>query len=404
MAMNRLWAAVPLATLAALLALAPMVAPASAAEDKLTPDGAAAGDFLGSAVAISGNTAAIGSIFGGSNSVHVFIRQGGRWAQQQKVVPSDAQAGDRFGGSVALGDDTLVVGAPGDEGNRGSVYVFTRVDGVWSEQQKLLASDGAAGDQFGFSVALSDETLVVTALGDDGARGSAYVFMRADGVWTEHQKVTASDGVAQDGFGFAVALNDESFVVGATSDDVARGSAYVFVRNGAVWTEQQKLTASDRGVQDVFGQAVAIDGDTIVVAAPFDDVGVNVNQGSAYVFVRDGGTWTEQQKLTASDGAARDQFGQGVAIRGNTILVGAPGDDVGANEAQGSAYVFARRGGAWAEERKVTASDGTAFDFFGYAVGIGPGDRVLIGAPGDEENRGSAYVLSKSVRGPAGSP
>ena len=369
------------------------VAPARAAEDKLIPVGGSPGEFLASAVATSGNTAVVGSIFGAFNRVYVFARQGGGWAQQQEVVANDAQAGDRFGASVALNGDTLVVGAPGDDGFRGSVYVFLRAGGVWTEQQKLVAGDGEAGDTFGHAVGLGDGTLVIGAVGDDGLRGSAYVFTLGNGVWSEQQKVTASDGLALDGFGIAAAISADTFVIGATSDNQGRGSAYVYVLAGGVWVEQQKLTAGDGAPADVFGQAVAIWGDTLVAAAPFDDVGANVNQGSAYVFVRTGTAWTERQKLTASDGAAGDQFGQAVALRGNTILAGAPGDDVGANEAQGSAYVFARGGSAWTESEKITASDATPLDFFGYAVGIGPGDRFLVGAPGDEAARGSAYVL-----------
>lgn len=379
--------------LAASVVMAAATIPASAAEEKLVPGGAAPGDFLGSAVAISGNTAVIGSIFAGGNRVFVFVRQGGAWTQQQEIAPADIQAGDRFGASVALRGDTLVVGAPGDGGFRGAAYVYARLDGAWVERQKLVAGDGQPGDTFGHNVALGDETLVVGAPGDDGIRGAAYVFRPTNGIWAEQQKVTASDGLALDGFGIATAISAGTLVVGATSDDGARGSAYVFVQDGTVWTERQKLAASDAAPLDVFGQALAVSGDTILVAAPFDDVGANVNQGSVYVFGADGASWTERQKLTASDGAAGDQFGQGVAVRGNAILAGAPGDDLGPGEAQGSAYLFGRTGATWTEEQKLTAGDGAALDFFGYAVGIGPGGRYLVGAPGDEASRGSAYVL-----------
>lgn len=383
--------------------LAAMLLPAAqAAEQKLTASDGAANDFFGGSVAISGDTIVVGSPFdqvGANNrgSAHVFARSGGVWAQQQKLTASDGADFGQFGFGntwVAIGGDTIIVGSPfediGANANQGSAYVFVQSGGVWTQQQKLTAGDGAGGDGFGFSVAMSGDALVVGALGDDTSRGAAYFFVRSGGVWTEQQKLTATDGVALDGFGGAVAISGDTIVAGATSDDGGRGSSYVFVRSGGLWTEQQRLTASDRSAGDVFGSSVAVGGDTIVVSSPFDDVGASVNQGSAYVFVRNGIVWAQQQKLTASDGAAEEQFGR-VAIRGETIAVGAPGDHIGANNFQGSVYVFMRSNGVWAEQQKVTATDGTASDFFGFSVAIGQ-HSVVAGAPGDEGRRGSAYV------------
>ena len=162
--------------------------------------------------------------------------------------------------------------------------------------------------------------------------------------WGGQKKLTASDGAATDSFGNSVALSGDTALVGALGGDVGafadQGSAYVFVRSGATWTQQQKLVASDGAYSDQFGVSVALSGDTALVGAPSDDVGANANQGSAYVFVRNGATWAEQQKLTASDGAADDLFGIAVTLSGDTALVGAHSDDVGANANQGSAYVF----------------------------------------------------------------
>ena len=218
----------------------------------------------------------------------------------------------------------------------------------WGGQKKLTASDGAATDSFGNSVALSGDTALVGALGGDvGAfadQGSAYVFVRSGATWTQQQKLVASDGAYSDQFGVSVALSGDTALVGAPSDQVGvnadQGSAYVFVRSGTIWAEQQKLTASDGAADDLFGIAVTLSGDTALVGAHSDDVGANANQGSAYVFVRSGATWTQQQKLVASDGAYVDQFGVSVALSGDTALVGAHSDDVGANANQGSAYVF----------------------------------------------------------------
>src|SRR5262249_33092489 len=139
---------------------------------------------------------------------------------------------------------------------------------------------------------------------------------------------------------------------GASTDP---GSAYIFVRNGTAWTEQQRLTPSDGAGEDRFGDAVVISGDTVIVGAPYADIGGNVNQGAAYAFVRNGATWTEQQKLTSSDGAANDEFGYSVALSGDTAVVGAI--DGGGNNGHGSAYVFARNGETWAQQQELTASD-----------------------------------------------
>jgi len=163
--------------------------------------------------------------------------------------------------------------------------------------------------------------------------------------WLEQQKVTASDGAPGDTFGFSVAISGDTAIIGANEDTIGgnadQGSAYVFTRSGSTWTQQQKLTASDGAAGDFFGNSVAISVDTVIVGANLDTVGANATQGSAYVFTRSGSTWTEQQKLTASDGAAFDLFGSSVAIDGDTAIVGAFADTVGANGSQSSAYVFA---------------------------------------------------------------
>ena len=172
---------------------------------------------------------------------------------------------------------------------------------------------------------------MVGAFIDDGAagidQGSAYVFVRSGGVWSQQQKLEASDAAADDRFGFSVAISGETVVVGAPGDDGAagidQGSAYVFVRSGGVWSQQQKLLASDAAADDDFGSSVAISGETVVVGAPWDDDATGFYQGSAYVFVRSGGVWSQQQKLLASDAAGGDAFGFSVAISGETVVVGA---------------------------------------------------------------------------------
>ena len=326
--------------------------------------------------------------------------------REQKVIASDGAAEDYFGVSVALSGDTALVGAYGDDvganSNQGSAYVFTRSGTTWTQQGQLTASDGAADDLFGYSVALSGDTALVGAWRDDvGAnydQGSAYVFTRSGTTWTPQGKLTASDGEAGDIFGNSVALSGDTALVGAEYDHVGansdQGSVYVFTRSGTTWTQQGKLTASDGAAGDYFGISVALSGDTALVGAYLDNVGANMWQGSAYVFTRSGTTWTQQGKLTASDGAAEDRFGISVALSGDTALVGAYLDDVGANIYQGSAYVFTRSGATWTQQGKLTASDGAADELFGVSVALS-GDTALVGADSDtvgaNSDQGSAY-------------
>ncbi len=380
-------------------------------QQQLTANDGAANDVFGSSVALSGDTVVVGAPFDeiGANSnqgsAYVFTRSGTTWNFQQKLLASDGAASDEFGRSVALSGDTAVVGAFGDDiganTQQGSAYVFTRSGTFWTQQQpKLMASDGAAFDLFGYSVALSGDTAVVAAYGDDNARGSAYVFTRSGTVWTQQAKLTAIDGAATDFFGISVALSSDTVLVGACFDEIGtnakQGSAYVFVRSGTVWTQQQKLTASDGTGGDLFGISVALSGDAAVVGADEDFIGANADQGSAYVFVHSGTVWTQQQKLTAPDGAASDFFGNSVALSGDTVVVGAIGDDIGTNGNQGSAYVFTRSGTVWTQQQKLTASDGAALDDFGGSVALS-GDTVVVGAKGDNiganDDQGSAYVF-----------
>src|SRR6266545_1132510 len=316
---------------------------------KLEASDPAAFDGFGFSVAISGETVVVGALFDDGaaglqqGSAYVFARSGGVWTQQQKLLASDAAAGALFGISVAISGETVVVGAPGDD-SRGSDYLCARHGGVWSQQQKLLASDArCCGEAFGESVAISGETVVVGS-GGGGVGGSAYVFARSSGVWSQQQKLRASDAAVADSFGASVAISGETVVVGAVGDDGAagrdQGSAYVFARSGGVWTQQQKLEASDAAADDLFGLSVAISGETVVVGAPFDAGAAGNSQGSAYVFARSGGVWSQQQKLEASDAALGDQFGFSVAVSGGTVVVGAHDDSGAAGRLQGSAYVF----------------------------------------------------------------
>jgi len=368
---------------------------------------AAPSDYFGYSVALSGDWAVVGAYRdddGGSSSgsAYVFVRIGGVWTQQAKLTAADAAAGDQFGRSVSVSGDTAVVGAWLDDdggANSGSAYVFVRSGGVWTQQAKLTAADAAAGDEFGLSVALSGDTVVVGANRDDDAgtdSGSAYVFVRSGGVWTQQAKLTAADAAAGDVFGYNVALSGDTAVVGAYGNDdggSASGSAYVFVRNGGVWTQQAKLTATDAAAEDVFGACVTLSGDTVVVGAYRDD-DAGTDSGSAYVFVRSGGVWTQQAKLTAADAAAGDVFSYSVALSGDTAIVGAHLNNAGGTDS-GSAYMFVRSGGVWTQQAKLTAADAAAQDQFGVRVALS-GDTAVVGAYANDDGgsaSGSAYVF-----------
>ena len=248
---------------------------------------------------------------------------------------------------------------------------------------KLTASDGGEFDLFGGSVAISGDTVVVGAPNNDPGetfdQGSAYVFVKPGGGWvngTQTAKLTSSDGAESDLLGSSVAVSGDTAVIAAPGDDVGaqddQGSAYVYVKPGGGWgnaTQTAKLTGSGGQPFDAFGTSVAISGDTIVSRAQYGDT-IAADRGAAYVFVKPGGGWvngTQTAKLSASDGADFDQFGESVSLSGDTAVVGARNGD-GTNADQGAAYVFVKPGGGWVngtQTAKLTASDGVTGDSFG---------------------------------------
>ena len=359
-------------------------------------------------------------------------------AEESELIASDGALNDRFGVSVAVDDDTAVVGAfqptytdPDTSevvSRPGAAYVYTKdSNGAWSQQAKLTASDGADGDEFGISVAVDGDTVVVGARGNVSKKGAIYVFTKpSDGDWTStitETKLTASGGAADDLFGASVALYGAStIVVGAPGDqnsvggtDVSTGSAYVVTRNSETgeWSQNAKLTASNAGADDLFGNSVGVDDDTIAVGAYGKDGNSLTDSGLVYVFVKSGGaawaTTTETVQLRASDRAANDNFGRSVAVDGNTIVVGASGDQntVGGAEAStGSAYVFTEPNTGWAnsggtEAAKLTASDGADSDQFGRSVAV-DSNTIVVGAHQNDDDgtdSGSIYVFIKPTNG-----
>ena len=302
--------------------------------------------------------------------------------EDAKLLASDGAADDAFGVSVSVSGDTAVVGADGDDdkGNwSGSAYVYVTSGSTWTQQAKLTASDGAWPDRFGCSVSVSGDTAVVRTYYGDGMvadSGSAYVYARSGSTWTEQAKLTASDGAADDLFGYSVSVSGDTAVVGAYQDDDSgsnSGSAYVFVRSGSIWSQQAKLLPGDGAEFDWFGWSVSVDGDTAIVGALRGD-GIVTDAGSGYVFVRSGSSWTEQGKLTASDGAGGGWFGHSVSVSGETVVVGMTSGD-GNEVNSGSAYVFVRSGSSLCDGSCVVTPS-----LAGYTFAPASSDVTVAGA------------------------
>ncbi|MHC4647274.1 MAG: FG-GAP repeat protein [Planctomycetota bacterium] len=336
-----------------------------------------------------------------SGSAYIFTPNDvncGKWDQNTKLTASDAAAGDSFGySSISISGDYAIIGACRDDDNgtdSGSAYIFYYDGASWSEQAKLLASDGAADDRFGYSVSINGDYAIIGAHRDDdngSISGSAYIFKRSGTSWSEQAKLTASDGAAGDYFGISISISGDYAIVGAWEDDDRAGSAYIFKRSGTSWSEQAKLTASDGAAGDLFGVS-SISGDYAIVGAKWDDD----RAGSAYIFRRYGTSWPQQAKLIASDRAADDSFGSSVSISGDYAIVGAYNDDDNGSNS-GSAYIFKRDGLSWSEQTKLLASDSAANDYFGVSVSVS-GDYAVVGAYGDDDNgssSGSAYMFGK---------
>jgi len=369
---------------------------------KLLASDSLTGGLFGYSISQSGDTILIGASHDDDNGIHsgsayIFKRTGIIWAQQAKLLASDGASSDYFGHSVSLDGDTALVGAWGDDDNgaeSGSVYVFVRTGTTWTQQAKLLASDGTGLDNFGRCVSLSGDTALIGAIGDDDngfQSGSAYVFTRSGTSWTQQAKLLASDGKMSDWFGWSVSLYEDTALIGAP---YGGQSAYVFIRIGNTWTQQTKILPTNSKGMIYFAWSVSLYGDTALIGAPSDDEEGNLLD-SVYVFVRSGSSWVQQQKIIPSNITVGDTFGFSVSLYGDTALIGAPGY---VNNNTESAYVFVRNGSTWTQQAKLLAKDGTSDDYFGLSVSLYE-DTTLIGAPYDDDNgidSGSVYVFHKN--------
>lgn len=316
------------------------------------------GTNYGFSVAISGDTVVVGASSENNSrgSAYIFVKPAGGWSgtltETAKLTASDGTDKSVFGYSVAVYSNTVVVGALAQNSGRGAAYIFVKPAGGWVTTStftaKLTASDGADNDGFGDKVALTGSTVAATAVRDDSLTGSIYVFNKPALGWvttsTFAAKLTASDGAANDGLGYSLGLSQDTIVAGAVGDDGFTGSAYIFAKPIGGWvttsTFSAKLTASDRAANDYFGISAGIANSVVIVGAWGNDIGLNTDQGSAYIFVKPSGGWsgllTETTRLTALDGTTNDAFGISVAAQSNLLAVGAEG----ANNGKGSAYLF----------------------------------------------------------------
>ena len=375
---------------------------------------AGAFDLFGWSAAVSGDTALVGAPLhrvggaAGVGAVYVFTRSGGLWTSSGRLVAADGAANDQFGTSVALEGETALVGAPshkvGSVTSAGAVYVFSRAGGAWTQQAVLTAAGAADYDFFGKTVAVSGDTALVSATGRalEGREnaGVVYVFARSAGVWSQQAELALPAPATDDQFGISLDLDGDTALVGsywrATGDLPKTGTARVFTRSGGVWTQQAELTAPAPAAGDQFGFEVALLDEVALVGAPFRDIGATEDAGAAYVFTHSGGVWTQQAELTAPAPAKSDELGLSVALSAERALVGAPLRDSGGNENAGAAYVFTRTGTDWTRQAELTAPDGAPGDWFGWPVALA-GTTALIGAPdratGGMRWAGAAYVF-----------
>ncbi len=313
----------------------------------------------------------------------------------KKINASDGAASDAFGSAVVVSGDYAVVGAYADESSKGAVYIYKRVSGVWTQQQKLTASDGAAGECFGVSVVMYGSYIIVGANKANSNKGAAYIYKLTNSVWGLYKKITASDGVSGDLFGQSVAIYDDWAVVGAEGDNVKKGSIYTFVVSSTSATEYSRLTSSTQAASARFGCSISMNGEAMIVGAYNETSG----KGAAYIFGYDkvDGVWHQAncQRIVASDGATSDNFGCSVALCGDYAVVGARKGNIGTTAGVESGSVYAYQCDSfkvWTEKKEITPADGTADDMFGRAVSIN-GSYVLVGAPG--KDNGAAYIYNK---------
>lgn len=382
-------------------------------ETEITAFDAEFADLFGYSVAIDGNYAIVGApLHGGfgtqnAGAAYIFQLSGGSWIFMAKLTPPwGGDFGDQYGYSVDIAGNYAVVGAIRTDvygkSDAGAAYVYVTNGTNWYELGTLTASDAGMDDNFGNSVGINDQGVVVVgaAANDDfgASTGSAYVFEYHYGNWIQLEKLLASDAGDGDAFGTDVAIDGNRIVIGAPANigvpDLRSGAVYVFEPHYGHWAQTARLTHTVAEVFDHLGQSVDIEGDYIIAGAPF----ANDKTGDAYIFYHNGLQWSQQAKISPSDGSPHDKFGWSVGITGGYAVVGAHLDDDLGSES-GSLYIYEQSGTSWNELVKHTASDGMAGDRMGNQVDIDV-NYAIGGAPYHDEGApesGAAYIYGPSL-------
>lgn len=400
--------------------------PANPEPGKLASDDGKARDRFGSAVALDGSTALVGANHDTNTNgelagaVYVFEWTGEGWEQRTKLLAEDDTT-TGFGDAIALEDNRALIGAPGvwpsDPSPVGTAYVFERDSGGWHQQASFSAYSEPSDDRnFGTAVALSGDTALIGEfwpLGSIGRGASTYVFERTGDTWERTTTLSPPGDLTMYQFGWAgLALRGDTAFVGATEhkepsvttqdgmpvgeypNGHRTGSVFVFERSGGSWTRTARLTASDRAKSDTFGASIALSGETVVIGATGEETENGTEAGAVYVFQRDAGSWLQRAKLVGDRGAherwtADHGFGEAVAAEGDTVLAGAPTEHDPNGVASGAVYEYTRTDAGWKQVTKRGAPDGDSGDGFGKAIAI---DReiALVGAWRDEDPYGTS--------------
>jgi hypothetical protein len=365
------------------------LAPNAGVGKVLTSDATGNGSWQNATTSIQGNVGFGGWGDCGVQNISAF----------NPVVSADGLGGDIFGRSVAISANFAIVGAPGDQNgffsDQGSAYIFFFNGVSWVQQQKLIASDGAANDEFGFDVSISGNFAIVGAHRDDNGantdQGSVYIFFYNGATWTQVQKIDHLSGGAGDQFGYSVCLKGNTVMIGAPYDDIgannAQGSADIYVNNGATWVFQERLTAGDGLTADNFGFDVSFDGNYAFVGAPFDDVTPNADQGSVHQYFFNGANWVFQLKITnTTSPTTGDRFGTSIAVSGTYCLIGEPFS--GISDEVGGAHLYHYAGFGWLYHQRIsppgfTSGNGSAYSGMSVAMS---GDYFMLVAPYMSEN------------------
>ena len=326
-------------------------------------------------------------------------------SQQLKLVPSTEQPAAAFGFSISHTSDWLIAGAKDDTtvfGRTGAAYLFKYEHNAWVEKQKLIPDIGAAGDLFGISVSIFGDYAVVGANGDDTQGincGAAYIYKRHIDTWTLKKKLLPHAGSNFDEYGISVAIDKELIVVGAYSDDnngPYSGAAYIYSLLDDIWLEADKVFPEDGVANDKFGRSIATDGEKVIIGGVLND-DYGEDSGSAYIFSNIDGRWQQEVKLIPADGAANDRFGRSVGIDNEYAAVGSVMDDDNGNSS-GSVYIYHYEADGWQLQKKIVAKDGQAEDFFGYSLSLN-NRYLVVGAHNDDDfgmNSGAAYLFART--------